>query len=109
MVHATYFLSMYGIQAHHVKQPWGELRLKFDLTPEEGTKGSNTLGTFSEYCFAHEGSSHQQRLSRATRSCILKRSSLQTKSAPNMCRRSVTKELNLYQILDSGTESVEQN
>ena len=61
-----------GIQAHQVKQPWGELRLKFDLTPEEGTKGSNTLGTFSEYCFAHEGSSHQQRLSRAMRSCILK-------------------------------------
>jgi hypothetical protein len=85
-----------GIQAYQVKQPWGELRLKLDLTPEEGTKGSNTLGTFSEYCFAHEGSSHQHRLSRAMRSCILKGPSLQRWSAPNMCRKSVTKELNLY-------------
>lgn len=62
---------MHETLAHHEKQPWGELRLKLDLTPEEGTKGSNTLGTFSEYCFAHEGSNHQQRLSTArTWSCI---------------------------------------
>ena len=84
---------MYEIQAHHVKQPWGELRLKFDLTPEEGTKGSSTLGTFSEYCFAHEGSSHQHRLNRATRTCILKGCS--AGSAPNMCRNFVIKELNI--------------
>ena len=55
-----------------MKHPWGELRLKFDFTPEVGTKGSKTLGTFSEYCFAHEGSNHQHRLNKANRTCILK-------------------------------------
>lgn len=36
--------------AYHVKQPWVEVMVKFDLTPEVGTRGNNTRGTFRAYC-----------------------------------------------------------
>ena len=42
-----------------MKQPRSDLRVKFDLIPELGTKGRRTLGTFNVYCFASDPNSNE--------------------------------------------------
>ena len=37
-------------QTHQLKQPYSDFRVKLDFTPDWGTRGNRTLGTFSVYC-----------------------------------------------------------
>ena len=49
-VSTVYNIYVY-IHYYQLKHPYSDLRVKLDFTPDTGTQGSNTRGTFSVYCF----------------------------------------------------------